>query len=139
MDDLISRTAAIDALRTCYDTEAITYTNENEYISYDQALSEIEGLPPAEPKKICIAKITLSEKQIREAIEKTKNEIIQVLSSAQSKRKTGEWKKIGHWGRCYRCDQCGNILDFDGVNAGRGDANFCPNCGADIRGEQDEL
>ena len=35
------------------------------------------------------------------------------------------------WGRC---SECGNTLDFDGVNAGRGDANFCPNCGADMRG-----
>ena len=42
----------------------------------------------------------------------------------------GKWKKIGKWGRVYRCNQCGNFLDFDGVNAGRGDANFCPNCGA---------
>ena len=42
----------------------------------------------------------------------------------------GKWKKIGVWGRVYRCNQCGNFLDFDGVNAGRGDANFCPNCGA---------
>lgn len=48
----------------------------------------------------------------------------------------GKWKKIGVWGRVYRCNQCGNFLDFDGVNAGRGDANFCPNCGADMRGEQ---
>lgn len=42
----------------------------------------------------------------------------------------GKWKKIGVWGRVYRCSQCGNFLDFDAVNAGRGDANFCPNCGA---------
>ena len=42
----------------------------------------------------------------------------------------GKWKKSGYWGRVYKCDQCGHYLDFDGVNAGRGDANFCPNCGA---------
>lgn len=58
------------------------------------------------------------------------------IPSAEPERKKGEWKKIGHWGRHYRCDQCGNTLDFDGVNAGRGDANFCPNCGAEMtRGE----
>lgn len=49
----------------------------------------------------------------------------------------GKWVKSGRWGRVYRCDQCGNYLDFDGVNVGRGDANYCPNCGADMRGEQD--
>lgn len=30
----------------------------------------------------------------------------------------------------YKCSNCGNFLDFRGVNAGRGDANYCPNCGA---------
>lgn len=34
------------------------------------------------------------------------------------------------------CSECGNTLDFSGVNAGRGDANFCPNCGADMRVDQ---
>ena len=56
------------------------------------------------------------------------------LHSAEPERKKGEWKKIGHWGRHYRCNQCGNTLDFNGINAGRGDANFCPNCDADMRG-----
>lgn len=44
--------------------------------------------------------------------------------------KRGRWERVGHWGRSYRCNQCGNTLDFDGVNVGRGDANYCPNCGA---------
>ena len=50
--------------------------------------------------------------------------------SAEPEQKKGKWIKVGHWGRCYKCNQCGNYLDFDGVNAGRGDVNFCPNCGA---------
>lgn len=29
----------------------------------------------------------------------------------------------------FKCSNCGNYLDFRGVNAGRGDANYCPNCG----------
>ena len=29
-----------------------------------------------------------------------------------------------------KCDQCGHLLDLIGVNCGRGNANFCPNCGA---------
>ena len=48
----------------------------------------------------------------------------------------GKWKRSGKWGRVYRCNQCGNYLDFDGVNVGRGSANFCPNCGA--RMDEDE-
>ena len=51
--------------------------------------------------------------------------------------KKGKWIKTARWGRVYYCDQCRNYLDFDGVNAGRGSTNFCPNCGADMRGEKD--
>ena len=57
---------------------------------------------------------------------------------AEPERKNGEWIKVGHWGRSYKCNQCGNYLDFDGVNAGRGDANFCPNCGTDMRGKNEK-
>ena len=61
---------------------------------------------------------------------------LEALPSAEPERKKGEWIKVGHWGRSYKCNRCGNYLDFDGVNAGRGDANFCPNCGAEMtRGE----
>lgn len=34
----------------------------------------------------------------------------------------------------YKCSSCGQFLDFGGVNAGRGDANYCPNCGAEMDG-----
>ena len=50
MDDLISRQAAIDALRTCYDTEKITLDTGDEYIDYGDAVGEIEQLPPVQPK-----------------------------------------------------------------------------------------
>ena len=50
----------------------------------------------------------------------------------------GRWIKVGVWGRVYKCNQCGNFLDFDGVNAGRGSANFCPNCMAKMDGERKE-
>jgi hypothetical protein len=64
-NDLISRTAALDALRTCYDTETITYTNGDEYISYDQALAEIEELPSAEQQEKVIYS-TMSDKEFEE-------------------------------------------------------------------------
>ena len=42
--------------------------------------------------------------------------------------------KHAHWvdqkHGVYKCSNCGNFLDFSGVNAGRGSANYCPNCGA---------
>lgn len=78
-------------------------------------------------------------KKAREYADATISEIrnrLEKLPSAEPKR--GKWIKTARWGRVYYCNQCRNYLDFDGVNAGRGNTNFCPNCGADMRGEQDE-
>lgn len=38
----------------------------------------------------------------------------------------------------FECSVCRNTLDMDGVNAGRGDANYCPNCGAKMEAERKE-
>lgn len=35
----------------------------------------------------------------------------------------------------YKCSNCRSFLDFEGVNAGRGDANYCPHCGAKMDNE----
>lgn len=32
--------------------------------------------------------------------------------------------------RIVECSVCNNYLSMSGVNGGRGDANYCPNCGA---------
>ena len=54
---------------------------------------------------------------------------IDALPSALPER-TGKWIKEKSRGQLYQCSACGNYLDFRGVNAGRGSANYCPNCGA---------
>lgn len=79
MDDLISRQAAIKAienLQGCYNGFSDTY---------DKAciIGALEEVPSAQPEKVCIANITLSEEQLREAVEKAKNEVVRVLPSAQ--------------------------------------------------------
>ena len=58
------------------------------------------------------------------------------LPSAQPERKTGRW--IPHEdedGEYYgdKCSECGEwyVMPY-------GKTNFCPNCGANMRGEQDE-
>ena len=66
--------------------------------------------------------------------ELTGAEIREVINSQPTiqpaEPKKGKWIKTARWGRVYYCNQCRNYLDFDGVNAGRGSTNFCPNCGA---------
>lgn len=36
----------------------------------------------------------------------------------------------------FKCSNCGNYLDFKGINAGRGGANYCPNCGCRMKSEE---
>ena len=50
--------------------------------------------------------------------------------------KRGEWIRIDK--HTIQCPLCHRYLDLHGVNAGRGDANYCPNCGAKMDGERKE-
>ena len=62
------------------------------------------------------------------------------LPAVQPEPHEGHWilyDKRFPWRTWYKCSECGNYLDFSGVNGGRGDANFCPNCGADMRKENE--
>ena len=71
-------------------------------------------------------------------------EAVEMAIEALQKRKTGKWKYVGKehttffHRRIYRCSVCGDFLDFDGVNGGRGDANYCTHCGAIMVMEGDE-
>ena len=65
-----------------------------------------------------------------------------VLPSAQPMRKKGKWvyaeDEYGIDG--YHCNQCGFFVPWDYIHKFINyieDYNFCPNCGADMRGEQD--
>ena len=69
---------------------------------------------------------------------------IKALPTAQPQRKKGRWIYREHdIAMCdgYRCDKCGFFVPWDYkftfidfIN----DYHFCPNCGSDMRGEDDE-
>ena len=54
------------------------------------------------------------------------------LPTIETEPKHGHWIKVDK--HTVKCSECGNYLDMRGVNAGRGDANYCPNCGNPMDG-----
>lgn len=64
-------------------------------------------------------------------------EMIKDAPTIEPQRIKGRWIKADTHNylffrndRVYKCSNCGNLLDFEGVNVGRGDTKYCPNCGA---------
>lgn len=105
--------------------------NDMDRTSYEAFKGAMEIL--AQPQTKCIAKITLNEEQLRDAVEKAKHEVVTVLPQ----RKRGRWiPKIDIWGGIvrttegYNCSECHAWVD--------GEYSYCPWCGADMRGEQDD-
>ena len=61
----------------------------------------------------------------------TVKQLLEGLPSAQPERKTGTWiDRIADYRLLYFCSECGEI--------GSDLWNFCPYCGSDMRGENDE-
>ena len=69
-----------------------------------------------------------------------KEDIEAMPTIAHPKRKTGKWVELSHGVlfHIYKCDQCGSTIDVNGINVERGNANFCPNCGARMVKEDEE-
>lgn len=116
MDDLISRQAAIEAL---YDWE-MTYDWDDHCRKED-------------PKPAYIV---------------SPSDVIEELSSAQPERKKGKWEEIEvipeayditgvkTWASKMQCNQCGfTTFAIEGKFA---QYDYCPNCGADMRGKQND-
>lgn len=56
--------------------------------------------------------------------------ILENLPSAQPERKKGKWTKL--YDDSFNCQLCGHTFM---VIQGESSMNYCPNCGADMRGD----
>lgn len=113
MSDLIDRQAVMDTI------DKIKY-----------ALWEIDIPSPTVPEYI------EHHEQVRsvwELVDKKQKELM-TLPSAEPKR--GKWVNNIH--DLPICDQCGYMTPFDRAIDDYEYGNFCPNCGADMRGGNNE-
>lgn len=109
MDDLISRQAAIDALR--YAQHRFTVADEAGGMGTVKWSEDVIYFAAAE-------------------------RVLTELPSAQPERKKGNWVGIDDEPcETFECDRCGFVLE-DWIQGAF--YNFCPNCGADMRGEANE-
>lgn len=118
-----------DALKAIFAMwEQIGGYSEGELNIIRAAMYECDIAPTIEPEKICVAKITLTDEQVKEAVEKAKNEVISVI---EPERKTGKWmKRKDKEGRAYgACSVCG-ATQYAGLT------RFCHNCGARMKGDE---
>ena len=63
--------------------------------------------------------------------------LISILPSAQPEHKTGHWIPVTNGRGGHQCDRCGSYAPSYKSGA-EWLSNFCPECNADMRGEQDE-
>lgn len=58
--------------------------------------------------------------------------VINKLPTVEAERKKGKWVN-------GTCNQCGSHAPYWPMASTYYESNFCPHCGADMRGEEDEI
>ena len=93
---------------------------------YERLIDRFMSFASAQLEVKCIAKVTLTDEQVKEAFEKAKDAIL----TAQPERKKGKWiRKHNIYGVVY-CSECDYELHTNNTN-------FCPNCGAKMEVEHE--
>ena len=141
--DLISRQAAIDKFEPWLKVQG---SSEGELNMLKAVLYELQFLPGATDTNV--GGMISRQAAIDEFYSRADDDgyvcysaedmegIIRTFPSAQPERKKGKWIQkedpYGFFDTIPVCSECGHTTKM------RETYNFCPNCGADMRGEQDE-
>ena len=94
---------------------------------------QIEDLPPVEPERTQMQElldVTADRDYWKAQCHSYEMTINRITESAQPERIRGHWVN-------GRCDKCNEHAPFWAMASTYYESNFCPNCGADMRGEQD--
>lgn len=129
MDDLISRRTAIDLLKD--------WSGGYDYIETETkaAIMTFQQLPSAQPEYHFDEWCTDCKEydHERHCCPRFNAVIKTTIEEMEADRKNSVWiEEPNCW---YRCSRCGN--HYPSIR-GHMDYNYCPNCGADMRGENNE-
>ena len=159
--DLISRAEALNALSrgsgcgtSCHRaikalpsvrpekrTNECTETHACDCISRQAAIDALDVLCQEHRYRIPGKRETYSQynEAWQDALDRAEGAIFN-LPSAQPERKKGKWieEDDGWDGVYWRCSECDGAFCLVDGTPKENEYNFCPNCGADMRGEDDE-
>lgn len=144
MSDNISRQAALDALG---EAPKVWTDSPEEFAALSQwemDVTAIKALPSAEPKEVycpmasrtCFA----NGKEVAWCLtcphigEEDRELVKKAVKGSQPK--TGRWEHDKTLG--WYCPTCGERALFYPMSFSQRTSDYCPNCGADMRGEQDD-
>ena len=99
----------------------------SECIERDEAIAEIDDAFPVAPSSEFSKGVAVGVAMARLAV-------CRLPAADVRENKPGKWERTSHKsGYGYRCSECGAIY-----NKRKSRLNYCPNCGAEMKGEADE-
>ena len=124
MNDLVERKAVLEMLNNSYVREDNKhYWRDHNNDCVDRLIEKSKTMPSADA-------VSREDDEVMQfCCEQMKFLAYKYMKLAHSVRQEGEWIDVSEWYSPYqKCSICEKIIEGYG-------SNFCPNCGADMRGK----